>query len=213
MRLVVTTMEQDGVLPKKTGRPLSFDRDHALQQAMLQFWQSGYETTSVSDLTSAMGITPPSLYAAFGDKQRLFLEAMHLYAGSPYAMDEALSEAATALDAVRTMMTTAAYAFTGETTPKGCLLASATASGSSASRDVQQAVSNIRLAIRRRIADRIALDVERGLLPKDADPHALAAMVVAVIQGMSVLARDGVERQVLLDLAELSIAGWPGSQT
>ena len=68
---------------RKTGRPLSFDREAALEKAMLAFWESGYETTSISDLTAAMGVTAPSIYAAFGDKKRLFLEAMRRYAGDP----------------------------------------------------------------------------------------------------------------------------------
>lgn len=202
-------MKQDISPPKRTGRPLSFDRDEALQQAMLQFWQSGYETTSISDLTAAMGITPPSLYAAFGDKKRLFLEAMQLYAGSPYAIDEALSEAPTAKAAAHAMLASSAQAFTGETTPRGCLLASATASGSSASADVQQAVADVRRSIQSRLARRIAQDVERGTLPHATNSDALAAMVIAIIQGMSVLARDGAARQTLLDLADYSIAGWP----
>ena len=74
--------------PRRAGRPLSFDRDAALNQAMLLFWRHGYESTAVSDLTAAMGVTPPSLYAAFGDKKRLFLEAVALYlsgASSPQA--------------------------------------------------------------------------------------------------------------------------------
>src|SRR3978361_1815132 len=71
-----------GDVPKsgrKTGRPLSFDRDAALERAMLVFWRYGYEAASLQELTSAMGITPPSLYSAFGDKEQLFLEAVARY--------------------------------------------------------------------------------------------------------------------------------------
>ena len=75
---------------RKTGRPLSFDREAALEQAMLTFWRHGYETTSIVDLTTAMGVTAPSLYAAFGDKQRLFLEAVRRYAGDPELIAEGL---------------------------------------------------------------------------------------------------------------------------
>ena len=77
-------------MPRKPGLPLSFDRQAALQQAMQTFWQRGYETTSISDLTAAMGVTAPSIYAAFGDKRRLFLEAMRLYAGSPDDLQQSL---------------------------------------------------------------------------------------------------------------------------
>ena len=73
-----------GALPAKArGRPLSFDRDAALDKAMHVFWEHGYEAASISELTSAMGITPPSLYTAFGDKEHLFLEAIERYATGP----------------------------------------------------------------------------------------------------------------------------------
>jgi len=98
-----------------------------------------------------MGITAPGLYAAYGDKQQLFLEAMRLYAGSPYDMEQALSEAPTAHEAAQCMRVAAAEAFTGDLTPRGCLLASATASGSDASAEVRHAVAQIRRQIRRRI--------------------------------------------------------------
>ena len=97
---------------------------------MLTFWQQGYETTSISDLTAAMGVTAPSIYTAFGNKRQLFLEAMRLYAGSPDDLQRLLDGAPTSQDAARAMLTSAVLAFTGEATPRGCLLASATASGS-----------------------------------------------------------------------------------
>ena len=129
---------------RRSGRPLSFDRDVALRQAMLVFWRYGYESASVTDLTRAMGVTAPSLYTAFGDKKRLFLKAVRLYAGDPQATAESISLAPSAYEAARQLMTNAACAYTGEETPRGCLLASATASGSAASADVQRAVADIR---------------------------------------------------------------------
>ena len=154
--------EKEAVPRRKTGRPLSFDRDAALEQAMLTFWRYGYETTSIVDLTTAMGVTAPSLYTAFGDKKRLFLEAARRYAGDPGAMAQALDDAETAYEAARTMLISAATAFTGEATPRGCLLASATASGSSASTDVQCAIADIREGIAIQLRARITRDVEEG---------------------------------------------------
>ena len=141
-----------------------------------------------------MGITTPSLYAAFGDKKRLFLEAAHRYAGDPQAMDQAIDDAPTAFDAARDILTAAAQAFTGDTTPKGCLLASATASGSADAAEVQRAVADIRKAIDARLRFRIERDVMARILPCGTDAAALSGLVMAVIQGMSVLARDGVAR-------------------
>jgi AcrR family transcriptional regulator len=197
--------------PRKTGRPLSFDRSAALRQAMLVFWRHGYETSSIADLTGAMGITPPSLYAAFGDKKQLFLEAARLYAGDPAAFAATIDRAPSAFDAASEMLDAVATAFTGDDTPRGCLLASATASGSSAAEDVQRAVADIRRGIAANLAARIARDIEDGALPANTDAAALAGMVVALIQGMSVLARDGASRDTLQAVAKAAMKAWPSS--
>ena len=194
---------------RKTGRPLSFDRESALEQAMLTFWRFGYETTSIVDLTTAMGVTAPSLYTAFGDKKQLFLEAARRYAGDPEAITQAFDRAETAHDAARAMLIAAATAFTGKTTPPGCLLASATASGSSASADVQQVIADIRTGIAARLRARIARDVETKALPPETNVAALAGMVMALIQGMSVLARDGADREDLFAIVEQTLKAWP----
>ena len=194
---------------RKPGRPLSFDRQAALKQAMLTFWQHGYETTSINDLTAAMGISAPSLYTAFGDKQQLFLESTRLYATAPEDLQRQLDQAPTAQSAARAMLYAAAHGFTGTSTPRGCLLASATASGSSTSQAVQHAVAAIRQDIITRLTARIAQDITSGALPPTAAATSLAAMVVAVIQGMSVLARDGSTRESLLGIADCALTCWP----
>ena len=194
---------------RKTGRPPSFDRKAALEQAMLTFWRYGYETTSIVDLTTAMGVSPPSLYAAFGDKKRLFLDAIRLYAGDPDAFGRAVDGAPTARDAAHDMLTAAAIAFTGDATPKGCLLASAAASGSAGSADVRHAVAEIRLGIEARLRARIERDVAQGALPPGTKAAALAGLVLAVTQGLSVLARDGATRAFLLAVVEAAMQAWP----
>jgi AcrR family transcriptional regulator len=197
---------------RKTGRPLSFDRDAALEQAMLTFWRHGYETTSIVDLTTAMGVTAPSLYTAFGDKKRLFLEAAYRYAGDPEAMAQAIDGAPSAHDAAREMLTAAAIAYTGDATPKGCLLASATASCSAASADVQNAIADIRRSIAGRLRARVDRDTASGVLPPETDAPALVGLVMAVTQGMSTLARDGTPRASLLAIVEIALQGWPRQQ-
>ena len=195
--------------PRRTGRPLSFDRDAALRRAMLAFWRHGYETTSMTELTAAMGISAPSLYAAFGDKKQLFLQAVRLYAGDPADMERAIAAAPTPRTAARGLMEAAARTYTGDDTPKGCLLASATASGSAAAADVQDAVADIRRGIENCLRARIERDIEEGVLPPGSQAAALARLVVAVTQGMSVLAREGASRASLLDVAEAALRAWP----
>ena len=198
--------------PRRTGRPLSFDRDAALRQAMLTFWRHGYETTSVAELTAAMGVSAPSLYAAFGDKKQLFLEAMRLYAGDPADMERAIADAPTAHQAARDLMTAAAATYTGDATPRGCLLASATASGSAAAADVQDAVADVRRSIESCLRVRIERDIKDGVLPPGTQAAPLAGLVLAVTQGMSVLARDGASRTSLLAMVEAALRAWPGTE-
>ena len=204
-------MEDPHTPRRKTGRPLSFDRDAALEKAMLAFWESGYETTSISDLTAAMGVTAPSIYTAFGDKKRLFLEAMRRYAGDPDDLEKAFACAPTARDAVTGMIENAAKLFTGELTPKGCLLASAAATGSKDAADVREAAAQERRAIRAIIIRRVERDIAAGLLPPKTPPCVLADLAIAVTQGMSVLARDGADRDTLLAVARASMTSWPDS--
>lgn len=205
-------MKSQNEAKRRTGRPLSFDRSEALKQAMLAFWRHGYETTSIVDLTTAMKITAPSLYAAFGDKRQLFLEAVALYAGDPEEQRRAIENAASSFDAASDLLEAVAVAFTGDETPPGCLLASATATGSPEANDVRCVVASIRGGLAARFVSRIERDVVEGLLPGDTDPNALANLVVAVTLGMSVLARDGASRSILLALGKAALNGWPNAR-
>lgn len=194
---------------RKPGRPLGFAREAALHQAMLLFWRHGYEATSVSDLTAVMGITPPSLYTAFGDKKQLFLEAVRRYLSGPITSTSIIDEAPTAREAAVALLHAAAIGFTGESTPAGCLLASSAISCSSAAADVQRALAEIRLDIEKRLRAKIKQDnATRKLSPK-VDAEAMAGYIMALIQGMSTLARDGAGRKKLLAVASAAMLAWP----
>ena len=204
------TVEHPG--GKRLGRPLSFNREKALKAAMLQFWRTGYETTSVSDLTQAMSITAPSLYTAFGDKESLFLECLEKYANpGPKSTPELIAEASSARQAAQQLLEGAARWFTQHDAPAGCLVASAASSGSIASQRVRSALKNVREANRKALQKRAERDIREGRLPKTANPRALAAMTMALVQGMSTLARDGAGRRALLDLAETALTAWPAA--
>lgn len=194
---------------RRTGRPLSFDRDVALKQAMHLFWAHGYEATSIVELTQAMGITAPSLYAAFGDKQRLFLETVDHYLGGIDAVISHIDGAVTARDAARDLLTAAALGDTGDDTPPGCLLASAIVTSSSSAAGVREQLATMRRAIEAALRLRIERDIADGLLPAGADADMLAGHVFAVVQGMSTLAKDGAGRDKLLRIVEAAMACWP----
>ncbi len=194
---------------RRKGRPLSFDRDAALDTAMRLFWEHGYEATSIAELTSEMRITPPSLYAAFGDKRRLFREVVHRYLGDVATVAQTIEAAPTARDAARNLLTAAAMGGTGEDTPPGCLLASSIVSCSSAAADVREELAVIRRHIETALQSRIERDVAAGRLPAGTDAEMLAGHAFAVVQGMSTLAKDGSGRRKLLRIVDAALASWP----
>jgi AcrR family transcriptional regulator len=200
---------ENAVPRRRHGRPLSFDREAALGTAMLLFWRHGYEATSVAQLTQAMGITPPSLYAAFGDKRRLFRAAVQRYMTGARTVEQIIGEAASARDAARELMMAAAIGNTGETTPPGCLLASALVSGSAEEAELREELAAIRRDIEALLQSRIAQDVAEDRLPSGCDAGALAGHTLAVIQGMSTLAKDGADRDKLLRIVDTAMACWP----
>lgn len=194
----------------KAGRPLSFDRDAALHQAMLLFWRHGYEATSLNDLTAAMGVTPPSIYAAFGDKKGLFLEAVRRYLASA-PPQRATGKADTARAMAHDLLRGAALRYTGEDTPAGCLVASAAISCSAAAADVKAELSAIRRDTEALLRARIIGATDAGELPAGTDAEALAAHVMAVVQGLSTMARDGASRKKLMRVVDVAMTAWPAS--
>lgn len=198
----------------KTGRPRGFDRTVALEQAMLLFWERGYDTVSIRDLTDAMGITPPSLYAAFTDKQTLFEEAVDTYAhryGS--YIQEAIETEPTAHRAVRRLLTQSAIQQTLPGRPAGCLILNGATNHTAASVRIAASLRARRAQTASLIEGRIRTDIERAELPAETDAHALATFSVAVWQGLSQLARDGHDRQNLESVVATAMTTWPTGNT
>ncbi|WP_458094409.1 TetR/AcrR family transcriptional regulator [Roseomonas sp. WA12] len=175
------------------------------------FWRHGYEATSLAELTRAMGVTPPSIYAAYGDKKGLFREAVARYLAQPLAPAEMVVRAESAEAAARWLLEGAASAFTGETTPPGCLLASSAIAVSAEADDLRRELADIRRGVEQALRDKIAADVAAGLLPPDTDAATLAAFVTSVIQGLSTLARDGATRETLLKVVGFALTAWPAA--
>lgn len=197
--------------PRRIGRPPSFDRAVALERAMLLFWRHGYEATSLSDLTRALGVTAPSIYSAFGNKKALFLEAVALYLSGGSSPTAIIDAAPSAREAARVLMEGAAIAYTGDATPPGCMLATSAISVSEEAADVQAHLSAIRNGVEAHLKARIQADVANGTLPPHTDAETLAAHTTAIIQGSSTLARDGASRDKLLRVARSAMTAWPQS--
>jgi AcrR family transcriptional regulator len=192
------------------GRPRSFDRDRALERAMLLFWRHGFAATSIADLTRAMGISAPSLYAAFGDKERLFLEAVERYRHvAGVATERILAAAPTARLAVERLLDSAARQLTCPDHPRGCMMVTAAMNCSGACHHLQEALARQRTASTRLLQERIDRGIAAGELPPSTDAAALAAFYQTVLQGMTIQACDGADSESLRATAAAAMRAWP----
>jgi AcrR family transcriptional regulator len=199
-----------GRVVKPRGRPLSFDRDTALEQAMHVFWQRGYEAASIAELTTAMGITAPSLYTAFGDKEHLFLEAIERYATGPGGgYPRALEEEPTAYLAIKRCLEEAAEELTRPCHPRGCMVTMAATNCSVASAHIQAGLAKRRAASDAGVRCRIEHGIRDGELPADTDAEALTNFYATVFRGMSMQATDGASRENLMATAAAAMRAWP----
>lgn len=191
------------------GRPREFDRDMALESAMRLFWSKGFLGTSNSDLCQAMGISSPSLYAAFGSKEQLYVEAVGRYTVvSRASIWHHLIDAATAREGIQKALLAAAEAMpANDLLPAGCMITLATV-GDECPCAVAEAVKNSRLAGLDLIRETIERGVSAGELPKATDVCALARFFSGVVQGMAIQARDGATKADLLAVVKIAMAAW-----
>lgn len=187
------------------GRPRAFDIDEALEQALQMFWRKGYLGTSLTDLTKAMGINRPSLYATFGNKETLFRKALDRYSDRQTAyLREALEEP-TARRVIERMMHGVVDLATNPLNPSGCLFAQSMISCGDPNDPLHQELAQRRVSGELAIRDRFERALSEGDLPSDADPAALARFVVTVNLGMSVQAAGGASRAELLQVVQTAL--------
>ncbi len=192
------------------GRPREFDVDEALATALRVFWQKGYEGTSLTDLTDAMGITRPSLYAAFGNKEELFRKALDLYEREKLAyIGEALA-APTSRGVAERLLRGALELQTSECEPRGCLRVISSVSCGSEAASVRADLQARRASSQQALLDRMERACAEGDLPPNTDVGAITNYLLAVLQGMSVQAGSGASKGQLEEVVRLTIAMWPG---
>ncbi len=191
------------------GRPRSFDIDSALDRVLLVFWRKGFEGASLSDLTKAVGVNRPSLYAAFGDKEALFRKALDRYLDGPAAyVQEALKEPS-ARSVVERLLRGAADSNTAPRNPGGCLMVQGALACGEAADSIRQELTARRAAGEAAIRRRLQSAKSEGDLSTDADPADLARYVATILYGMAVQAAGGASRDKLQRVVEMALRTLP----
>jgi AcrR family transcriptional regulator len=191
------------------GRPRAFDADKALDRALEVFWRKGYEGTAISDLTKAMRINRPSIYAAFGNKEELFHKVLDRYAEGPASyVQRALAEP-TAKRAVEGLLLAAAEIPTDGRGPRGCLLVQSALSCGDAAESVRRELNSRRADGEAELRKRLKRAKAERDLPRSADPAKLARYVMTVAHGMSVEAAAGASQRELLQVVKTAMRAWP----
>jgi len=194
---------------ERLGRPRSFDTGKALDAALQVFWQKGYQGTSLSDLTQAMGINRPSLYAAFGDKQALFRKALNRYVEGPAAYARESLKEPTARAVVERLLGGAADLDTASRHPKGCLTVQGALACGEAADSIRQELNSRRASGEAQLRRRLKRAKSEGDLPAESDPADLARYVATVMYGMAVQAAGGASHHELQRVIEIALRAWP----
>lgn len=196
---------------RKRGRPRVLDRDVGLEVAARLFWEHGYEGTSIADLTQAMGVTPPSLYATFGSKEDLYRQALdHNIERESKRRSEALHGDMPAYDAITFYLYDVAQGVADPKKPRGCIISTAVLQHSEENETVARAVAARREASIQAMKARFDRAISEGELPTCTDTDSLARFYSAVVQGMSAQACDGACTTTLKRLADIALSAWPG---
>jgi AcrR family transcriptional regulator len=191
------------------GRPRAFNIDIALDQALLLFWRKGYLGTSLTDLTEAMGINRPSLYAAFGNKETLFRKALDRYRDQHAKYIRDALEEPTARRVIERLMHGVVDLVTNPGNPSSCLFTQSLLACADPDDPLHQELVERLVAGEMATRDRFQRAVSEGDLPPDADPAALARFVLTVNAGLSVQAAGGASRTELLQVVQTALQACP----
>jgi AcrR family transcriptional regulator len=204
-----TILEKTRILKRPRGRPTNFDHEEALDNALHVFWARGYEGASMTELTEALGINKPSIYAAFGNKEALFRKALARYATGPAAfVGEAMKEP-TARQVVEKFLRQAVDFFSDKSTPNGCMIVQGALTCGQSSSAIQQELIAYRSSIEATLTKRFELAKTQGDLLSNVNTKQLAKYIATVHQGMSVQATSGSTREELLAIVGMALQNWP----
>jgi AcrR family transcriptional regulator len=193
----------------RKGRPRSFDIDSALDRALQVFWRKGYEGTSLSDLTKAVGVNRPSIYAAFGDKEALFRKALDRYLDGPAAYTQEALKEPTARAVIERLLRGAADLNAAPRNPGGCLMVQGALACGEAADSIRLELTACRAAGEAAIRRRLQRAKSEGDLPANVNPADLARYIATVLYGMAVHAAGGASRDELRRLVEVALRSFP----
>jgi AcrR family transcriptional regulator len=193
----------------RTGRPREFDVDKVLDRALRVFWRKGYEGASLSDLTQAMGINRPSLYAAFGNKEALFKKAIDRYVEGPGAFVREALQQPTAKTVAEHLFRGTIELVTDSRNPHGCLMVQGALACGDTADCARREMAKRRDASVTALCKRFERAVSEGDLPSDCNPSDLARFVTTVMHGMAVQAASGASRDELQRAGKIALRAWP----
>ncbi|MEU0571841.1 TetR/AcrR family transcriptional regulator [Nonomuraea sp. NPDC005983] len=193
------------------GRSRAFDVDERLDRALEVFWRQGYEGTALSDLTEAMGINRPSLYAAYGNKESLFRQAFGRYLDGPAAHVRTALDQPTARGVTEALLRGAVDVATRSDGPDGCLMVQSALATGPQGQPIRTELAALRRAAEAGLSERFERARAEGDLPESAAPEALARYVWAISYGISVQAAGGASGEELHAMVDLTLEAWPPS--
>ena len=191
------------------GRPREFDMDKALDGALRVFWLKGYDGASLSDLTKAMRINRPSMYAAFGNKEQLYCKTLERYSKSRNEHLNEFSAAPTARESVEILLRDTVEKVTDPKNPGGgCFGVQGAMTCFNISRQVKEHIGDMHVAFERLVKERFNRAIEAGELPRGSAAD-LARLCAVMIQGMALQAKAGSSRKELHRVVDLYLETWP----
>lgn len=202
-------MKESNSAARKTGRPRTFDAETALDKAMKVFWEKGYEGSSLPELTEAMGMNRPSLYAVFGNKENLFRMALDRYGATHDPLFHAALKEPTARAVVEHFLRGNADAQTETDKPHGCLVINGALACSDDALPIRNSLIERRAASEEKLRERFERAKVDGDLPADSCSEQMARYVMTVSNGMAVQAAAGATRAQLQGVVDQVLRGWP----
>jgi len=201
--------EETTELKRQRGRPTAFDADEALEKALQVFWARGYEGASMAELTEAMGINKPSIYAAFGNKEELFRKALGKYTSGPVAYVAEAMQQPTARAAMEMFLSRSAEFLADKNTPGGCMIVQGALTCGQSAELIQRELAARRMGLEDMLKRRLESAQAQNDFPRDLNAAEFAKYLATVHQGMSVQASSGATKKELLSVVGQVLKNWP----